>query len=59
MLSSQNVVIVKIPFHLRVMGFLIIAYCFCSHGKGDFRLATVASTGEPSMLHRGHADDLW
>ena len=41
MQSSQNVAIVKIPFRSRAMAFLIIAYCFCSHGKGDFRLATV------------------
>ena len=33
--------IVKIPFRSRVMGFLIIARCFCSHGKGDLQLATV------------------
>ena len=41
MRSSQNVAIVKIPFRSRAMAFLIIAYCFCSHGKGDLRLATV------------------
>ena len=39
--SSQNVAIVKIPFRSRAMAFLIIAYCFSSHGKGDLRLATV------------------
>ena len=41
MRSSQNVAIVKIPFRSRAMAFLIIAYCFCSHGKGDLRLETV------------------
>ena len=52
MLSSQNVGIVKIPFRSKVMSFLIIAYCFCSHGKGDFRLATVVYCmhGDPSTL---------
>ena len=38
MRSSQNVAIVKIPFHLRAMAFLIIAYCFCSHEKGGFAI---------------------
>ena len=45
------------------MAFLIIAYCFCSHGKEDLRLATVvlnwqqwysigsSGTGDPSTLH--------
>ena len=51
MRSSQNVAIVKIPFRSRAMAFLIIAYCFCSHGKGDLRLATVHGTGDPSILH--------
>ena len=53
MLSKQNVAIVKIPFVPELSAFLIIAYCFCSHGKGDFRLATVrnSSTKEPSTLH--------
>ena len=41
MLSSQNVAIVKIPFRSKVIPFLLIAYCFCSHGKGNFQLATV------------------
>ena len=31
----------KIPFRSKVMPFLISAYCFYSHGNGDFRLATV------------------
>ena len=53
MRSSQNVAIVKIPFRSRAMAFLIIAYCFCSHGKGDLRLATVvlSDTGDLSTLH--------
>ena len=56
MRSSQNVAIVKIPFLSRAMAFLIIAYCFCSHGKGDLQLATVvlnqrSATGDPSTLH--------
>ena len=63
MRSSQNVAIVKIPFRSTAMAFLIIAYCFCSHGKGDLRLATVvldwqqwysigsSGTGDPSTLH--------
>ena len=53
MRSSQNVSIVKIPFRSRAMAFLIIAYCFCSHGKGDLRLATVvlSDTGDLSTLH--------
>ena len=40
MLSSQNVAIVKIPFHL---SYNLFNNCllFCSHGKEDFRLATV------------------
>ena len=52
MRSSQNVAIVKIPFRSRAMAFPIIAYCFCSHGKGDFRLATVvlSDTGDLSTL---------
>ena len=52
MRSSQNVAIVKIPFRSRAMAFLIIAYCFCSHGKGDLRLATVvlSDTGDLSTL---------
>ena len=52
MRSSQNVAIVKIPFRLRAMAFLIIAYCFCSHGKGDLRLATMVliDTGDLSTL---------
>ena len=36
MLSYLNVAIMKIPFHSRVMGFLIIAYCFILMGKGVF-----------------------
>ena len=53
MRSSQNVAIVKIPFRSRAMAFLIITYCFCSHGKGDLRLATVvlSGTGDLSKLH--------
>ena len=53
MRSSQNVAIVKIPFRSRAMAFLIIAYCFCSHGKGNLRLATVvlSDTGDLSTLH--------
>ena len=61
MRSSQNVAIVKIPFRSRAMAFLIIAYCFCSHGKGNFRLATVVLNwqqwywhGDPSTLHDEH-----
>ena len=52
MRSSQNVVIVKIPFLSRAMAFLIIAYCFCSHGNGDLRLAAVvlSDTGDLSTL---------
>ena len=52
MRSSQNVAIVKIPFCSRAMAFLIIAYSFCSHGKGDLRLATVvlSDNGDLSML---------
>ena len=52
MRSSQNVAIVKIPFRSRAMAFLIIAYCFCSHGKGDLRLAIVvlSDTGDLSTL---------
>ena len=41
MLSLQNGAIVKIPFYLKGMPFLIIAYYFCFHGKEDFWLATV------------------
>ena len=53
MRSSQNVAIVKIPFRSRAMAFLIITYCFCSHWKGDLRLATVvlSDTGDLSTLH--------
>ena len=53
MRSSQNFAIVKIPFRSRAMAFLIIAYCFGSHGKEDLRLATVvlSDTGDLSMLH--------
>ena len=45
--------IVKIPFRSRALAILIIAHCFCSHGKGDLRLATVvlSGTGNLSMLH--------
>ena len=52
MRSSQNVAIVKIPFRSRAMAFLIIAFCFCSRGKGDLRLATVvlSDTGDLSTL---------
>ena len=52
MRSSQNVAIVKIPFRSRAMAFLIIAYCFYSHRKGDLRLATVilSDTGDLSTL---------
>ena len=56
MRSSQNVAIVKIPFRSRAMAFLIIAYCFCSHGKGICDLKQWYSlgnsgTGDPSTLH--------
>ena len=49
MLSSQNVAIVKIPCCLRVMGFLIIAYCLFSWERGFS--TDNNGTGEPSMLH--------
>ena len=35
--DSEN----SFSFESSVWAYLIIAYCFCSHGKGDFRLATV------------------
>ena len=41
MRSSQNVAIVKIPFRSRAMAFSNNRLLFCSHGKGDLRLATV------------------
>ena len=54
MRSSQNVAIVKIPFRSRAMAFLIIAYCFCSHGICDWQQwYSIGSggTGDPSTLH--------
>ena len=41
MQSLQNVAIVKIPFRSRAMAFSNNPLLFCSHGKGDLRLATV------------------
>ena len=41
----------KIPFRSRVMAFSNNRLLpFCSHGKGDLRLAN-SSTGDPSTLH--------
>ena len=63
MRSSQNVAIVKIPFRLRAMTFSNNHLLFCSHGKGDLRLAIVvlnwqqwysignSGTADPSTLH--------
>ena len=56
MLSSQNVAIMKIPFHSRAMAFLIIAYCFVPMGKGicdwqQWYSIGSSGTGDPSTLH--------
>ena len=48
--------IVKIPFRLRAMAFLIITYCFCSHEKGicdwqQWYSIGSSGTGDSSTLH--------
>ena len=50
MLSYLNVVIVKIPFHLRVMGFSNNRLLFLFSWERGF-LTGNSGTGEPSMLH--------
>ena len=53
MLSYLNVAIVKIPFRSRVMGFSsnrLLSVLSHSHGKEDFRLATVV-LGSPTLHH--------
>ena len=52
MLSSQNVVIVKIPFRSKVMPFLTIAYCFVLMGKKifDWQQWYTTCIGDPLTL---------
>ena len=59
MLSLQNEGKVKIPFRSKVMPFLIIAYRFCSHGKGDFRLAAVVLGQWGAINATSRADYRW
>ena len=48
--------IVKNPCRSKVMFFLINAYCFCSHGKGDSRWeAVLQNVLEPSTLHNEYS----
>ena len=50
MLSSQNVAIVKIPFHSRVMGFSNNCLLFLFSWERGFSTGN-SGTGEPSTLH--------